>query len=340
MKEINTENYVTLTAKYLRGEASEFEKNLLLEWVEEKATHKALFEEAKKTWALTSQPGITFTPDEDMAWQKVRSKLTGLTSTKRGSSPVPVQRHIAPKYFVYRVAAALLLALGIGYISWQYFQDQEKMMVVTTEKGKMNFYLPDGSRVWLNRNSKFSYQNDFYKERKVFLEGEAFFDVQKFQGKSFMIYTDRSVTSVLGTSFIVKANKNDSQHTVKVFTGKVSFSLKEKRGSIVYLTPGMTGVAGRSGKIEISKEIDVNAGAWKEEKLIFENADITKIAETLSSYFGTTIKIERDDLKNCRFTGTFSKPVLNEVLQVLSVSLNLSHEKTGDGYKLVGQGCK
>lgn len=348
MEENRSTYYLELTARYLRKETTVFENNLLLEWTQEKPEHRALFVQAQKVWDMTAKPHQAFAPDANAAWLKVKGKLKGLTSAPGETSatetaPVKVVP-LHPFSLLLKVAATVLVFAGLTGITWWFLTtggDAGLTSIATSETEKMEFYLPDSSKIWLNKNSRFTYHPDFREKRIVFLEGEAFFEVRKSKNKTFTIYTNRAVTQVLGTSFNIRAYKKDGSDRVEVVTGKVSFAPRE--GSVtdnVYLSPGMLAELGNSDKVRLLSTSGSNALAWKNEKLVFDNSGLEEVVLAIENYFNVEVKIKDEALKKCRFTGSFDRPSIDELMQVLSVSSNITYTKKDNQYLLSGRGCK
>ena len=107
---------------------------------------------------------------------------------------------------------ALFILLGVGYTLWSGKTLQEPVyQELYAEKGdKLIVVLPDGSKVWLNSDSKLSYSSNFNeKSRNVILDGEAYFEVAKNKKRPFKVQTDKIAINVLGTSFNVSAYSSD-----------------------------------------------------------------------------------------------------------------------------------
>jgi ferric-dicitrate binding protein FerR (iron transport regulator) len=79
--------------------------------------------------------------------------------------------------------------------------------------------------------------------------------------------------------------------------------------------------------------------AWKTGILRFENADLQTVAQDLEKQYGKTVRLKDKKLKSCHFTGTFEKQKLEEILEVLRLTLNLQTEEKYNGIELTGEGC-
>jgi ferric-dicitrate binding protein FerR (iron transport regulator) len=119
----------------------------------------------------------------------------------------------------------------------------------------------------------------------------------------------------------------------------VSFSALKTSQNIL-LTPGLTGVLNKSdGKLSLDDEDHTNVLAWKEKRLIFKKSPLREVIKVLKNYFKAEIHIEDQQLLNCRFTGSFEDPTLDEVIETIQLSLNLKVLHESDSYTLQGEGC-
>ncbi len=337
----NEDFYFEMIAKELSGEISEKEKANLLEWVNKEEGNRLFYELSIKNWKRTVVKNEIPEFDTETAWLKVKAR----TGTDKNSNDGNISNNRLALSF--KIAAAFLLLVGIfGILKFTLFNAPEALNFATLDN-EMKIYLPDSSEVFLNKNSKLTYFTDYNSnKRTVFLEGEAFFEVRKSPDKKFEVIGVRSVTTVLGTSFSVRSVKGESKEVVQVVTGRVSFADKRfaEKNEII-LSPGYRGELDNSFHEKnqahlIRSEIkDPNFIAWKDKKLTFENTSMTQVKETLEKYFSRTIEINDPILLDCRFTGTFDKPKLEEIMEVLAVSTNSSYKIINSKIILNGKGC-
>jgi ferric-dicitrate binding protein FerR (iron transport regulator) len=200
--------------------------------------------------------------------------------------------------------------------------------------------LPDGSTVWLNKNSRLAYHDDFNKEnRTVILAGEAFFEVIADRQKPFVVQTPQARVKVLGTSFNVNTYAGESKTTeVFVVTGIVNFSNNKGANEGIDLKAGELAAASNNTVMLLTSD-DSNILAWKEKRLIFQKSPLNSVAKNLEAYFKIDIEIMNEDIGRCRFTGSFDQPTLEEIIEALSVSLDLTIVKKDDTYVVDGNGC-
>lgn len=205
---------------------------------------------------------------------------------------------------------------------------------------KKELLLPDGSKIVLNRNSKVKYSKEnFTKERTIYLTGEAFFDVKRDPGHPFIVQGNLSKTTVLGTSFIIRSFEKESYDEINVIEGKVSFDQIIEKGNEITILAGNKGVL-EGTKIEQTAIKDVNYNAWLTEKIIFNNTKLKEVFAVLEKYYNVSLSAKNSKILNCEFTGVFENSDINEILQVLSVSFDLSFDHQSKNYTLSGKGCR
>lgn len=212
---------------------------------------------------------------------------------------------------------------------------QTKVVRYIAKGEKNDFYLPDSSRIYLNKNSELVYLED----RKVELNGEAFFEVNPDPRRQFEIICGEARVVVLGTSFNV-CMKDSGQVEVAVYTGRVSFYSFQKPDKKLLLVKGGHGILYGDGKVAMLESKDLNVLAWKEETLVFNNVPLDNVVMNLEKYFSIKIRLSDPNLNKCLFTGTFKKPELSKILKVLGATLNIAIEQKNGEYIFTGEACK
>ncbi len=184
---------------------------------------------------------------ETFDYTEVRKALQRLKEGRRPDDAPAVRRLLFPRRTARILALAALFsgACLTGYFIHrltsrkhrdvlQYFLASHKNDPVRQETGNttasQTISLPDGSTVRLGKGSKLYYPNFLHNtngRREVYLDGEAFFDINKNAGHTFYVYTGQVITKVLGTSFFIRSNASDPTTTVTVRTGKESVSRED-----------------------------------------------------------------------------------------------------------------
>ena len=192
--------------------------------------------------------------------------------------------------------------------------------------GECYITLDDGTRVWMNADSKLKYPVKFLgDERKVFLEGEAYFEVVK-DAKPFIVSTQLGDIQVLGTSFDVKAYREEEKMYATLVTGKVCFQGQEK----MEINPGEQVMATSDGKVEKrTVNIDEYIG-WKNGVYIFKDQPLERIMNDLSRWYDVSVFYQNPAVRKITFTGNLKRyDRINTFMEVL--------QRTGDvRYKISG----
>jgi transmembrane sensor len=271
----------------------------------------------------------------DKAWKKLYSRLSenGLITEK------PLFRRSFVRTAYFRIAAVVLLLLGIGSVL-VYLNDKgvlsRNTIVATTDNQKnLQVILPDGSNIFLNRNTWLSYRKNFSRHgRNVALSGEAFFEITPDEKNPFIIDAGKARIKVLGTSFNVKTSNTDSEVEVFVKTGKVMISDEEGKENLI-LDPGYVGKMD-SGSSEKSLNNDPNYMAWNTGVLIYDGQTLDVVFRDLKKVYNMDIVVSNP--KILENTWTTNGPVDNEpqetIIRLICVSFNLSYTKDGNVYHL------
>lgn len=160
--------------------------------------------------------------------------------------------------------------------------------------------LEDGTVIHLNADSELKVPLDFGKtDRKVWLKGEAFFDVARDEDRLFTVHTDRANVSVLGTEFDVRVYPDEREMVTTLVTGKVE--LKSSK-AVEQLEPGEQSRIGTEGRIRTEKVNVYPYIAWQTGRMVFENERLEKIMTELQRWYDFEIFYTNPEVKEMRFT--------------------------------------
>ncbi|WP_057938532.1 FecR family protein [Algoriphagus resistens] len=256
------------------------------------------------------------------AWENIHNKIHADKVTRR-------RKKIGFGSWIWK-AAILLLFCGAGYGLITGLPDAGTATLAagaySNAIGKVSaFQLPDGSKVWLSTGSKLEYAADFPTNRQVSLSGEAFFEVTTNPESPFKIMTGTVATEVLGTSFNLKSY-HQSGVELSVYSGRVKFSEQqsEKESTILLMGEKISWTA-QEGFSEMEQFDVAELPGWRLGKITFDNATIDMIQSTLKSWYAVTIEINGKG-PNCHYTGEFTQASLEQILETLSYTLNLTYK--------------
>ena len=333
----HSDTYTELIAKHLSGGTTPGEQGALFAWMEEDAANKKFFEEMAKAWAMTEGADLpAFETDMATAWAKVDAATPTPATTANTSARI---RPLSKTFRRWSVAAAILLALGALWWLMREAAQPQFVEVRTAEHEKQEVILPDRSHVWLNGQSTIVYEAGF-AQRKITLEGEAFFEVKRDEARPFEITGGEMKTTVLGTSFNVRAYPSEGQVEVTVKSGKVAFGVTKQGVQSVILPAGSSGIFDKKeAKLVAGESKMANADAWKTLRLDFDDVLMKDVILTLERYFGVDIEVANPLILQCHSNARFDEPDLDNILTVLAGTFDLEVKRSGNSYLLSGQGC-
>jgi transmembrane sensor len=327
-----TTYYETLISRYLLGEAGAVEVSELSTWLRADAGNLQLFIELRKSWSLQQALQVENTIDVDVEWAELSKKI--------GITEAPVSRKLEPqsrrKFF--RIAAVLLLLIIPSLTYFLFFMPSGEDLLFADQQ-VVESTLPDGTQVSLNAGSSLHYPSRFKgDERKVSLEGEAFFDVAHNKDKAFVIDAKEMQIKVLGTSFYVNTNAVNNTMEVVLMTGSVRLDYNGKQ---MFLEPGDKAVVlTKQGEIVKQENSDPNLLAWKTRNLRFDDTPLKIIIDVLKKVYHKDIVLLNPEIGNCRITATFEGQSLEAVLLVLQSTIDITARPNGDMIELSGKGCQ
>ncbi|MEO9966125.1 MAG: FecR domain-containing protein [Reichenbachiella sp.] len=322
---MNDQRFFDLSAKRLSATISSQEEDELTQYLEEQPDQRIVFRELENHWNESGKLRLKYTDDPQGAWEK----FSGMKSDHQPKT-------VRWVHFAYRLAAMVVLTVGLGFL-FREFGKTEPYHYATFEGEIKWIMLPDSSHIRLNESTLLTVASDFNEnDRNVILEGEAFFEIARDENRPFIIETNEAKTHVLGTSFNIRALEEEPQVEIYVVSGKVSFSAGEKE---LILTKGMAANYNKAGEELALIAESQNALAWHSQTLKFEDTPLGKVFADLEQYFDVEIAVTNENLKNCRFTGEFKKPNLEEILKIISISADITYSKNNNRYTIDGEGC-
>jgi len=268
-----------------------------------------------------------------------------LTESDLDSSVVKIMprvRHIK----VWQVAASIALIASLGFFAYRYssaFKNDQvhpKYVVNQTPKGAIHkVVLPDGSIVWLNAGSVLKYPKTFEgKVRNVELvDGQVFFDIKHIDGYPFVVKTSNLNITVLGTSFDVKAYKNEKITKVSVLTGKVGISVQGQgdKPAIMLLPTQQVVLNNMTDHIVKGSTKVVTIESWRKNVLVFEDEDLSLVFKALERKYNTKINVEDQDLLDQHISIKLNAQPLNNILEVLSFTKHFKYEMPNDSTVII-----
>jgi len=298
----------------------------------------------------------------ESTWEKINKKEKSSAEVKRTTI------QLWQKNWMKGVAAVLLFGLLSNWFYNNYFvppnsestynkiikDDYTDLVEQTNHSYKPQIItLSDGSSVLLKPNSKLSYPKIFTgNTRKVYLSGEAFFEISKNPKKPFFVYANEIVTKVVGTSFRIKAYADLPTVEVIVRTGKVKVisnpAITYSKEKEILLLPNQALRVIRQN-LTFNKITDITQDEsfvhtqGNIEQLSFEFTDIpvAQIFKTIEQGYLVNIDFPLEKLKNCHLTTSLNDQPLPEKLKIIckSIGNNTNYEMNGNQIIITSNGC-
>ena len=188
--------------------------------------------------------------------------------------------------------------------------------------------LSDGSKVWLNSMTELRFPVTFTgEERRVYLTGEAYFEVAHDSKYPFIVETEKGMeVKVYGTEFNMNTYRENMVQTVLV-KGKVGIRVDDT-GKEVMLAPGQIAeYEEKTGTVRVEEVDPYRYIAWRDGEFVFERETIEEIMERLSRWFDVKVSYENESLKRKRFTGVISRyEDIEQVLRLIEGPATLRFE--------------
>lgn len=323
------QDYFLLIHKRLSNNITQQEEEALNQWLDQDQENRETFDQLKLVWDDADE-------DELINDEYFGGQLLILQQKVKDSKEKDIAIHKAARtnrYMSIAIIALVVLstALFVGYL----VQGKLNAPTYIAMDENRKVLLADNSSVLLNRKSSIVFSQSI-QERKVELEGEAFFDVAKDKNRPFCIYTKDAVIRVIGTSFIVKSYKAEPTEVI-VISGKVEV-IRENQKLILCKGEKIV-VTDLSAAFQRSLNDNPNFDSWYTHKFSFKKTPLREILSLLEEQYQVSFEVSDKDVLMCRFTGIFDHESLDKIVKILSYSLDFTYELNDGKYIIKGKGC-
>ena len=234
-----------------------------------------------------------------------------------------------------RVAAAVVIGVFAGYFINSMLEDTTPVYYTAqAPRGSVSEVLmPDGSLILLNSDSQIKYSADGEKgNREVFLNGEAWFEVEKNKKKPFVVHTPYYDVNVTGTKFNVKAYDSDNDIATTLTEGRVVIKSSKnfRLSKSVILKPGQQmALNKKTRKVSVKKVNTKWYTSWKDNKLIFVNMSLKDFTVILERKYGVDIEISDKSIIDLHIDCTIKDESILEILDIIQKTLPVKYRITG-----------
>jgi transmembrane sensor len=337
-----------LIAKVLTDEATDAEQQSLRQQLAASPELQQYFEQMKRLWDASESATEQLDVNTDTAWAKVQSRIHAQDNSQVKPQANPQDKSLTiswlqPKNLLRMAATFTLLAVATFFM----LQKRGPLSITPVETlveahdTVLAKTLADNSMITLNKKSTLTTVfND--KERRVKLVGEAYFEVAHDTVKPFFIDVQNLEIRVVGTAFNVDERSELGKIIISVTEGTVL--LKGASETVVAMKGMEKKYDVATGKFEQAPNRSLNFMAYKTKELIYEGQTLSKIVSDINEYYGVSVEIISEEIKNCRISGgfNFGKETLDNTLNffIKNQITNLSIDrKDNDRILLKGTKC-
>lgn len=308
-----------MLVRYLLSEVTDTERRDVAEWLAADQAHRKHFARFSAIWEQSRGLAATGNVDEHAAWQRFVAR------TQQHTAQPGAGRNVRPLYMRswVRVAAVLLIFCGLGW----FFLDEQHFGSNTIYSG--NFprtdTLPDGSVIVLNKKSALTYPTAFKaNSRNVKLKGEAFFTITPDKARPFIITANGTSVTVVGTTFNVKTATGKTE--VIVETGIVKVAGRQKT---VELRPNEKATVLNDNDPVTERNTDELYNYYRTKEFICSATPLKKLIPVLNEAYNAYIVLADDKIGDMQLTARFREEPLDNILKVISETLNLKTDYKG-----------
>ena len=295
---------------YLSGHATPGEQRELLEWLRESEENKRLFFEMKAVWSgLQTMDKLAESDRMESSLRMLNEKIDRRAAHMIKPTVSKSSFTISGKWMLMVAAVILLILLPLTWILLEGSTSDITQLYVTNRSNLVKvLYLPDGTKVWLNKNTSLIYPEKFStKQREVILDGEAFFDVTKDKKHPFVVKTSSFNIKVLGTTFNVHSYKEDVQVSAVLESGVIQ--LQSAQGdALVTMHPGQQALYKPDTKeLEVSYVAVNEHISWRYNLVTLNNVTIHEVVKSLEENYQIKIQTDSVTLRDHRYNFTYDK---------------------------------
>ena len=321
------DRHIDVLERFMQGATTIEEEQELLTWLREPSSAGVLAIYYQQKWEVSQQKELE---------AEVQCRMFLHIKEQMGYEEHPKAKRISFRSFrgTWRYVAAMLVGLLAGLtVYWAAFpqQTREEDFIVSAERGqRANITLPDGTRVWLNSHTELRYGTEYgHKERLVELDGEAYFEVAKDKNRRFVVRAGDLEVEALGTSFDVKAYKEEKTRVATLLEGKVRTRIA---GQGAILKPDQQAVYNKEeGSLQITRPDNAAyACMWRDGELAFSGETLEEIAVMFKRLYNVEVRFEAEDIKSYRFSGVIKNNSLENVIELISLTAPITYRTEGD----------
>lgn len=340
---------VDLLLHILTGEATNEEKKEFYSRLNGNKEEEEIFYQVKSLWIKSSLSKTTSDEDAEfeILWERIKNQAVkaalsnedrnaGLSNQARKAAlPNEAGKAALPMWArVLSYAAVFLLIMNLGAsLGYMIFMNpirnagQEVQKYATMKGSTGRVELADGTRIWLNSDSEFTYREGRKKQQRIgTLKGEAYFEVAHNEDSPFIVEAGNIIIRDMGTTFNIKAYAGDEYIEASLEEGKADI-LTTKGEKLLSLSPGEKAIYyTQQDKIELRPATGDILSGWREGKFIIRDRRLEDIFNELNRWYDVKFIFENKEIGDHRFTGSIkNSATVRQILEMLKLTTDFNY---------------
>ena len=327
--------------RYLEGKSTAEESERIKEWLSFPGNEEAARAILGNIWANSEIQLNDHKPDFEQIFGRMRFRIRCQDHGQQKRTKAGIQSRFIQIFS--KIAAILILPVLLytaylyssGYEPAAFFSENNMREIYTKPGTRTHFELSDGTKVWLNDGTTMRYPDKFGgNDRRVFIDGEAYFEVRSDKKHPFVVDNPLMKTTVTGTHFNIHAYSVDHFFEATLLEGKIH--LQGKSGEIE-LDPGQQVQFNVDKNLITKKEVrSTNSVGWINGKLIIQNEKLELAAKKISRWYNVEIKITDPELLKYELTCTLENEKLEQCVSLISNALPINYKiETRNDQKII-----
>jgi transmembrane sensor len=345
----------TELGRWFAGEMSPEEAAEMERWLAAHPEHAPVIAALREAWAAAAEASQGWSADAALRRVRAAASAEARVIARLGEarSRAAGIRHRGALASGLGLAAALALAIGGGFLAQRADRPAQAPATIsvaeyrTTRGQRLALRLADGTQVMLAPGSVLRRRSDYgQRERRLELEGQAYFVVTHDSTRPFTVHTRRVVARDLGTRFDVRAYGDEAVTDVLVAEGKVEVEGRRPVASNPAVpeplpqAPSLLGIGqlarvDQRGELTVRSNVDLSQSlAWTEGRLVFNDTPLRDVERQLERWYDVDVRLTSVTMAGLRVSGRFDDEPVTQVLGAVARSLGLVVRSAAGGYEL------
>ncbi len=338
--DMNKEKNIQLMVSQISGNSSRKDDLQIENWIKESGENAALYAGLKRAWKYSEVKDSEHKFNVDKAWDKFKQRTDFETASTKSTVNINRKAYRRIAFYVSGIAASLIILFGLFFVFNNDESNQDFVNYYAASVQADNAYvLPDGTEMYLNKDSKVRYPEEFGDDfRKVNFGGEAFFNVAHNPDKPMIIATGGVRIKVLGTSFDLCNCPNSDEISLYLETGKVLFySVNPKTEEVlesVIVLPGQKAVYNKKEGTIFKSDIDnYNHMVWKTGVLDFVATPMPEVLKVISNAYRVDFMTDVP-IDSMIVTARYENENPESIMEALSIIFDIDYNIENDSIRI------